>query len=199
MSPYEYTENYGYDEEEGLIAGKFPFLNWSINEYTQWLSRNSLNLTGQFIGGGLQLALGTATGNLEGVVSGLSGTLGVLKQLYDHKLMPDSARGNINGADVNIASDQNGFYFYKKSIKKEFAKVIDDFFTKFGYKVNSLKVPNITGRRNWNYVKCIDSIVDSFTVPEKYLEEYKEMLNSGVTFWHDYATFLDYSQNNSIV
>lgn len=199
MTPREYTQNFGYDEEEGLIAGKFPFMNWASQTYNDWVSRNSLNLTGQFVIGSLQTIVGASTGNLEGAINGLSNTFGVMKQLYDHKLVPDSSKGNINGADINTAQDQNGFYFYKKSIKAEFARVIDGFFTKYGYKVNSLKSPNIFGRRYFNYVKTIEANVIAEDVPEKYLNEFKAMLNTGITFWHDTSHFMDYSVNNEIV
>lgn len=199
MSPYYYTQNNGYDEEEGLIAGKFPFMNWASQNYNDWISRNSLNLTGQFFVGGIQTVAGIYTGEPTVAIDGLTKAFGVAKQMYEHKMIPDSSRGNINGADINTAQDQNGFYFYKKSIKREYARIIDNFFSMFGYKVNITKVPNITGRRNWNYVKTTESIVESDIVPEKYLEEFKQMLNSGITFWHDYGTFLDYSQNNDII
>ena len=199
MTPYLYTNNNGYDEEEGLIAGKFPFMNWSTQAYNDWLSRNALNLTGQFFVGGIQTAVGISTGNVEGTVNGLINTLGVAKQMYEHKMIPDSSRGNINGADINTASDQNGFYFYKKSINNEFARIIDDFFTKYGYKVNRLKTPNIFGRSFYNYVKTIDSIVEGNDIPEKYLNEYRKMLDNGITFWHSTTNFLDYNVNNTIV
>ena len=52
---------------------------------------------------------------------------------------------------------RNGFSFYKMSIKQEYAKIIDDFFSMYGYKVNEVKIPNVTGRTNWNYVKTIDA------------------------------------------
>lgn len=42
------------------------------------------------------------------------------------------------------------------SIKQEYARVIDNFFNMYGYKVNDVKIPNITGRLNWNYVKTVD-------------------------------------------
>lgn len=199
MTPYLYTNNSGYDSEEGIIAGKFPFMNWATQGYNDWLSRNALNLTGQFVIGATQTAIGIASENTEGIFNGLVNTFNVAKQMYDHKMIPDSSRGNINGADINTASDQNGFYFYKKSINKEFARIIDDFFTKFGYKVNRMKVPNITGRQFFNYVKTIDSIVEGDTIPEKYLKEYREMLNSGITFWHTTENFLNYDVNNVIV
>ena len=84
------------------------------------------------------------------------------------------------------------------SIKQEYAKIIDDFFSMYGYQVNSLKLPNITGRTNWNYVKTLEcNIVGS--LPESGVEELKEIFNNGVTIWHNPATFLDYSQSNGIV
>ena len=69
----------------------------------------------------------------------------------------------------------------------------------YGYKVTEIKIPNITGRQNWNYVKTNNAIVESSSVPEIYLDEFKEMLNNGMTFWHNPQTFLDYSQSNPIV
>lgn len=84
------------------------------------------------------------------------------------------------------------------SIKAEYAKIIDDYFSAFGYRVNSLKVPNITGRANWNYVKTVGCNVIG-DVPQTDIEEIKSMFDRGVTIWHNAATFLDYSQNNNIV
>ena len=84
------------------------------------------------------------------------------------------------------------------SVRAEVARTIDDFFTMFGYKVNRVKVPNITGRRNWNYVKTIGCYIDG-DVPQTDMQEIKDMFNKGVTLWHNPSTFADYSQNNDII
>ena len=91
---------------------------------------------------------------------------------------------------------RNGFSFYKMSIKKEYAKIIDDFFSMFGYKVNEVKIPNVTGRQNWNYVKTIDANILG-DIPQEDMQKLKDIFNSGVTFWHNPNTFLDYSQSNN--
>ena len=36
--------------------------------------------------------------------------------------------------------------------KDEYMKQIDDYFSMCGYKINEIKIPNITGRRNFNFV-----------------------------------------------
>ena len=68
----------------------------------------------------------------------------------------------------------------------------------YGYKVNDVKTPNITGRTNWNYVKTIGcNIVGD--VPQDDMQKIKDIFNNGVTLWHNPSTFLDYSQSNNIV
>lgn len=91
---------------------------------------------------------------------------------------------------------RNGFSFYKMSIKQEYAKIIDDFFSMFGYKVNEVKIPNVTGRQNWNYVKTVDANILG-DIPQEDMQKLKDIFNSGVTFWHNPNTFLDYSQSNN--
>ena len=84
------------------------------------------------------------------------------------------------------------------SIKAEYAKIIDKYFSMYGYKVNDLKLPNISGRSNWNYVKTIGCNILG-DIPQEDMEKIKSIFNNGVTFWHNPNTFLDYSQSNNIV
>lgn len=71
-------------------------------------------------------------------------------------------------------------------------------FHAIGYKTNRVKVPNITGRQNWNYVKTIDCNCDG-DIPETDLNIIRTMFNNGVTMWHDPSKIYDYSQTNNIV
>jgi hypothetical protein len=68
----------------------------------------------------------------------------------------------------------------------------------YGYQVNTLKVPNITGRRNWNYIKTIDINITGNIIQED-MQKIKNIFNNGVTLWHNPSTYLDYSQNNDII
>lgn len=199
-------------ETNMLIAGKFPTCSWAEDPYTNWLTMNSVNVMGVelnaaekgYVGGGLMTALGLAqlaTGNIIGgatMAEGLGQVASTMQENYRHSLLPESFRGNINGGDFLAASNRNGFYFYKMSIKKEMAESIDKYFSMYGYKVNIVKVPNITGRTNWNFVKCIGANIEGL-IPELYMNEIKNLFNAGITLWHNPATFLDYSQSNGIV
>ena len=84
------------------------------------------------------------------------------------------------------------------SIKKEQLIIIDNYFSMFGYKINTIKIPQFTSRTYWNYIKTIDINIEG-NIPQNDLNEIKDMFNTGITFWHDTTKFLDYSQNNSIL
>lgn len=126
---------------------------------------------------------------------GIANTLG---EIYKESLVPDQSQGNLNAGDVITASGNNDFHFQCMSIKQEYARIIDNFFSMFGYKVNQVKLPNITGRSNWNYVKTIDMNLEG-NFPENDKQELKRIFDDGITFWHNSNTFLDYSQSNNIV
>ena len=68
----------------------------------------------------------------------------------------------------------------------------------FGYKIARVKIPNVTGRQNWNYVKTIDCNF-SGNIPQTDLDIIKNMFNNGVTFWHNPATMYNYNNTNNIV
>lgn len=203
------TTNYDNNlnsEEEGIIAGKLPTLNWSDDEYTNWLTQNSVNIglgiasSGLTIVGGLGM-MATGGGAVAGAGAVVSGAMSIANELgavYQHSLQPNSAKGNVNGGDINVCDKKNGFYFYKMSIKEEYARIIDNYFSMFGYKINRVKVPNITGRSNWNYVKTINCNFDG-DIPQTDLNIIRAMFNNGTTLWHNPSTIYNYGNSNGIV
>jgi hypothetical protein len=84
------------------------------------------------------------------------------------------------------------------TIKEEFARRIDRYFTMYGYKVNTLKIPETTSRSNWNYVQTIDVNIEG-AIPAEDMQRLKKVYDSGVTLWHTTAYFMDYSQPNPII
>ena len=132
--------------------------------YTNWLTQNSINVLGQTItsddiniASSALSAIGGTVGNVAGgnyggaVMAGVSGLQGIansVMQQKQHNMIPPTISGQLNSADVNVASGNNTFHFYKMSVKAEYAKIIDDYFTMYGYKANSVKIPNIKFFRN---------------------------------------------------
>lgn len=196
----------GHDEENSLSGGKWPTLSWSEDMFTNWLSQNAVNIgIGQassvmsIIGGAGLLATGGGAGVGLGMIgAGILGVANSMAQVYQHEFDPTSARGNTNASGLNVTIERNGFYFYKMSIKQEYARMIDDYFSMYGYKVNRLGTPHIHVRSKWDYLKTINGNLEG-NIPEVDMKKLIMMINNGCTFWHDTSHFLDYSQTNSIL
>ena len=119
----------------------------------------------------------------------------VMAQIEKQKLLPDNVSLSSSNATLLGYQLMNDNIFTRYSIKREFAERIDQFFDMYGYTVNELKNININSRPNWNYIKTQGANILG-NIPQYDLQTIKEMFDNGITFWHNPATFLDYSQNN---
>lgn len=110
-------------------------------------------------------------------------------------LLPDNV--TLGGSNATLLGYGlfNDNIFTRYTIKYQFAKRIDDYFSMYGYQTNELKVPNINNRPYWNYVKTA-GINLLGNIPQEDLETIKNIFNNGVTLWHNTDYFLDYTKNN---
>ena len=200
------------NNEYGLTAGKFPIASYPNDAYTNWMTQNSVNMGIQTIGSLLMIAGGSmavATGGASllpsilgggAITSGAMGIANQMNQVYQHSFNPVHADGNTNSGDVTYSKGLLSFSGYFMTIKEEYAKSIDEYFTRFGYKVNRLKTPNITGRQYWNYVQIgTGEEIGKGAVPTKYMDIINQATRNGVTIWHNHANIGNYNLNNSIV
>lgn len=130
-----------------------------------------------------------------------SSALGFGASLYDQSRVPDGLRGQTTGA-ATAGYGVYGFSFIGLSVRQEFAECIDDFFDRYGYAVNENKVPNETGRANWNYVQTQGAAFrpsSGSCVPAWAMDRINELYDEGIWFWHSLATAGDFSQSNAIV
>ena len=203
MLPKNY-KNIERNYNESIIIPKFPTCSWSGDAFTNWLTQNAVNIPTQIanIGVNTLTATGSAlTGNMTGgVMGGISVTNSIaslIGEFYQASLLPAIKQGT-NNADINYLANKNRITFYHMRVKTEFLQVIDNYFTMFGYKINRVISPNITGRNNWNYVKTTNA---NFTgnIPQSDILQINNMFNNGVTLWHNPNNMYNYSSNNSIV
>lgn len=208
--PTNYKRGTGLDGYNyGISGGKLPICAWNTDYYVNWCTQNAinipLNLASSYITSGMAIGGGLNAGGTLGGLAVATGGLNILKavgsvinQTYQASLVPDQAKGNANCGDINVAEKRFGFTFYPMSIKAEYARCCDQFMSMFGYKVNTVKVPNITGRTNWNYVKTVGSTLHGY-IPQASVDRINSMFDKGLTLWHNTSTFMDYSQSNAIV
>ena len=221
---YKFISNTGNRLDYSISGPKFPICSWNSDSYTNWLTQNAVNLktqwTNTLLGGGLGIASGAYEGaaatrdtNLSPVKYGAIGagtgaiqmgasmiTLAREQHLAKTQanMTPDQVHGNLGAGDFLWAKYRSPFTYIPMSVKAEYARCADQFMSQFGYKCNRVKVPNIRGRRNWNYVKTVGCYIEA-DIPQEDLAEIKNMFDVGITIWHNPNTFADYSQNNDII
>lgn len=161
--------------------------------------------------GNMASMLSGDSGKMSGGFSNfLTGSIDIMKLDKDHEfyiknmmaqvekqsMLPDNA--SLSSSNSTLLGyemfDKNIFTRY--SIKRDACERIDKYFDMFGYTVNMLEAININSRSNWNYIKTQGANLLG-DIPQYDLQTLKDMFDSGITFWHDPQTFLDYSQTNS--
>ena len=192
------TEN----ETEGLNLGKYPQCNWATDQYTNWLTQNGVNIATSLInstaGIGLGFAVGGPVGGVSGAIAGVSGIINTMHEVKMADRIPPQTQGNINCGDVVCSMKNNTFHYYQMSIKKEYAQIIDQYFDMFGYKTNSVKIPNKEHRTRYWYTKTIDVNIEG-SLPENDLTKIKDCYNRGITFWSDHVNYRNYTLPNEII
>lgn len=125
--------------------------------------------------------------------------------------LPTVSRGQTNGNTL-FSTGTQGVFVNRTCVKAEVAQQIDQFFDRWGYAVERIEAVNITSRPSWNYVKTGGAAPRSldagagatapFTrgrgTPADALDVIRRAFDGGITFWHNTATFGDYSQSNAL-
>lgn len=177
------------DNSDALTIKGFPQCATNTDLFLAWLSQNAVPLV-------IGAVSGAVTGNPIGIIGSAVGTgTSILNKAITK---PTGVSGSPNASTCQYGIyNAFDFHFYNKHITKEYAQIIDDYFTAFGYATQKIKIPNINGRKSWNYVKTQNAKIVG-KIPFNHLAKIKEIFNTGITFWHgDFVG--DYTQENNIV
>ena len=154
--------------------------------------------TGGGSGGGITGAA------INGGANILNATANLVAQVKTASTQPNHSRGQ-QSSSIYCAMGVQGFHYMPYRIQGQFAKIIDDFFSMYGYKTNRLKVPNRNGRKSWNYVKtCGCNLTGS--APADVTASLVQIYDKGITFWrcidlsagNPFTRVGDYSLDNSL-
>lgn len=201
--------NYDY----GLYTKGYPQPAYRGDSYQSYMqqnmSANVINATTGLIAGGTQIALGALVTKSPYLVA--TGATSIFSTFTAMGAGMEKARstqpntyGNVGGNYISAALQRTGFVAYQMQIKPEMAKIIDKYFSMYGYAVNEVKVPNIALPKNklrpvWNYIKTTNAYVRGKTtgVPADALRNIEEIHNNGITYWMDSTKMGDYNYVNS--
>ena len=209
--PYNYRKAGSENSRElGQTIQDFPRLAWSVDSFQEWWNVNknsfSLSMITKVLGTAAATGAAVATGNpLVGsaAASGVGAIAQSLAQLSGQKSTPDAQRGATSGSGILMRERRMGFTVYDMCITGERAKLIDDFFTMYGYAVKQLKLVNVRSaaanilRPYWNYVKTSNVVVHGNNMNAEAERKIEGIYNKGITFWMQAANVGNYSLNNA--
>lgn len=151
-----------------LTETGFPQCAWNVVSYQAWMSQICSDVFG--------FAAGTVTLNAPSTVTN------GMNLVFDLQNAPMKKAGTMCGCSTNF--NRMGFHIYQKCLQKDVIETVDNFFTRFGYKVDKLKIPNIRGREYFNYVKTRELNIRG-NIGRVDLSKIKNIFNAGITFWHN--------------
>ena len=97
---------------------------------------------------------------------------------------------------INVSQALLNFYFISVHVRKDELTRLDDFFSCYGYAVNKVKAPNITGRQYWNFVQTQNAVIVG-DMPSSSREAIGRIFDGGITFWHNGDQVGNYRQSVS--
>lgn len=192
-----------YNFSELLTGANLPLGSFQNNVYANWFAQNKGNITSNAVMGFTQMIAGAFSAGLGGMsagaglmLSGMDRVATLIGSVYDHSKAPVQVGGNVGNGDITYSTNRSGVSFYTMTIKEEYARIIDEYFSMYGYKINRVETPVLRTRTNWNYIKTNDIEILSLSIPQSNLDEIKSIFNRGVTVWHSYDNMFSYNLPN---
>lgn len=187
---------------------QLPFLSFGTSAYQQWLGNNGLAFATM---GALRdtLSLGLRFGTAktiedtseffaDSILSPLDIGLKIGKQINTYKSTPNNITGSDESSYPLIANKEAGLKAYWIVPEHDNIKMIDDYFTMYGYKVGAIQKPNMHLRENFTYIQTVGLCVTG-VIPKLAVDEWNTQLNKGLTFWTNHSNMLDYSVSNNVL
>lgn len=146
---------------------------------------------------------------IGGITSAFMSIGSKLSQLDDLRNAPPPSNYSTNIPLFVIGMEYMGGIFYSEGVTAEKARIIDDYFSMYGYATNRVKQPNIFAyfrntsgyylRPHWNYVKTNGAIVHprtNYGLPAEAEKKIAQIIDNGITFWNDESEIGNYSLAN---
>lgn len=170
--------------DEILRLADYPQCSWLQDAFPMYMSQAIVDTPFNLIKG----IIGSAgpSQNPIPLVGGVGASVDFVGKGVKALVQSPHVRGAVSGG-LNTSIGIQTFGFYPKTIRSEYAEIIDGYFTKFGYKVHRLATPTFNNRPYWTYTKLAECTLNG-NVPNTDKERIVKILLDGITFWNgDYV------------
>lgn len=204
---YDYFQNWWASEKIGFTTRT---VNNIVNGASRILatpfnSLKSINAVPMLDGSISYSATGSVTSAVRSMGNAVIGTMNDIVQdtvsetgnIAQADIVPPQVIGSTSGFNMLLAVGRFDFNVMLRTLRKDIAKQIDDYFTVYGYRVDTLKVPNVRNRPHWTYIKTINCVIEG-SMPSDDIANIERIVDNGITFWRNISEVGDYSLDNSI-
>ena len=206
------------DYDSGIYLSQFPVCAWLTDSFKAWWAQNKtsflqnfgenfIKTAGESAKGFSDAVLGYYSGNYNQAIGGLQRSgeqlneishlvLRNIAKIADIQSRPSQMSGQLKTDSLNAKLGTVQYNIKHLHIKKEFAIIIDNYFTKYGYACKRLKIPNRKSRAHWCYVKTIGCEIEG-SIPAISAKNICNIYDAGITFWQHGNEVGNYSLDNA--
>ena len=210
--PENYIPSNGYGTTEpttdgidyGVVISDFPQMAWTGDTFKAWWAQNKNSTVASTALGTLSGAItaiaggalmGTGAGSPIGAamigtgLTSIGGSIGkTMAKVNDTKNAPPIVNGLSSTSYLLNTTETFGYDIIQKSITPAQAKIIDDYFTMFGYACHEVKTPNRHARPHWTYTQTVGCTIKA-RCPGDDQKKICQIYDKGIRFWsHDTNT-----------
>ena len=206
--PDSYKGVAGYDPLGGYTSlnteviqlSNYPMCSWNVDAYQAWVAQNTIPiLLNTATNVGQSLVASNYSAHPEGsLIGGGIGTVSnLLSQWYQASIQADISKGAFNNGGANVVLGKQQFYCGRVSVNRQYAKMIDDYFTMYGYAEKCISRVHTNARPHWSYVKTVGCVTTG-SIPADDMKRIISIYDKGVTFWKNPSEVGNYSLDNSL-
>lgn len=180
---YRQVTSIGNDYEYAIVTSNFPICSWASDVFKAWWAQNKNAVTIGAFGDAVNSLVSGLSFNFQGMTQGITNIQQTAGHMLDLMNVPHQAHGKSTADGFALAVERNETSYFCMGPTPEMARIIDDYWTAYGYPINEITTPLLKSRSSWNYVKMSDC---GFTgnVELEYLQGIRDIFNNGVTLWH---------------
>lgn len=199
--------------DTSISNGNIPPMPSTTNSYATYMGQNASSLMFSQIRRYMDVIAGTSSDTVNWEMKGQSGEVigsgtntsyNPWRAAYNsgmsdeaQKAHLDDLRGigntisNVPSANANAAMSQLAVAVYRRYVLPSDARRIDNFFSRFGYRVDTVKTLGWKNRGDYDYIKTRGANVGG-NIPVADKAKINALFNAGITIWHslaDYGTY----------
>lgn len=208
--PHEYL-NILRSYEKRLTMQDFPTCAWNVDLYKAMMAQKESSLPTRLLASAMNTAATNAARPVAQPINrGIMATEGIsaVTDIIANKVLPPEMPTVVRGSqgsntligqkvyDPEDPTDQTGtekdFIFTEMNAAYEDARIIDGYFTMFGYQQNRVMTPNMNARPHYTYIKTVDCKIDC-RCPASDANFIESIFNKGIRFWKNHTEIGHYN------